>query len=132
MLSLKFGIPLVLAGLFVVTGTTLSHAQTPVTPRPVLGISTNGMLVGANGAPKYGFANLHPTTWLGLNVIHANFAIVSTGGRHTMGNVAIVATDQPGMFVWITNVGVNGVLRNGPNGVTWEDSTGASGRYVPL
>lgn len=96
------------------------------------GYSRHGLLVNAAGKPVYGFANINVAKWLGLQVFTANFVQFHPGGKYTFGNVAIVASSQPGVYVWVTDVGISGVGRATASGVQWEDALHNSGKYIPL
>lgn len=110
-----------------------AKGQQGVTPAPPLGASNSGVLVDLAGTPVYGAANLKPTTWLGLNILHGNFAVLPQRGvRSAIGTVAVVPTAESGVFLFLTDLGIHGVLRSRPGGLVWEDAGGKSGKYVPL
>ncbi len=96
------------------------------------GYAKHGLLANAAGKPVYGFANISVAKWLGLQVFTANFVQFHSTGKYTFGNVAIVASSQPGVYVWVTDVGISGVGRATPSGVHWEDALHNSGKYIPL
>ena len=121
--------------LLVSWGASPSHAQQASAERPAPindGYAKHGLLVNAAGRPVYGFANITVAKWLGLQVFTANFVQFHPGGKYTFGNVAIVASSQPGVYVWVTDVGISGVGRATPSGVQWEDALHNSGKYIPL
>ena len=108
--------------------------QTPAGKAPLLkapGGSANGLLVKAGNQPVYGFANLQVTNWLGLKVFRADFVQFTPNGP-VFGSVAIAPSAQPGVYLWISDKGPAGVLTATPAGVTWTDSSQATGRYIPL
>lgn len=125
--------------LFVLVGWELSPsygqtvtAQAAKADNVNAGYSAHGLLVDNNGQPVYGFADIRVARWLGLQVFTANFVKFNPSGKHTFGNVAIVASSQPGVYVWVTDVGISGVGRATPSGIQWEDALHNSGKYIAL
>ena len=131
LIGLVFGV-LFLTGLAAPAGDGFVRAEPRVPLRPLAsGWSTHGILVSGNGNSVYGWANLKPSTWLGMQVIHANFVVLE-GGSRPIGNVAIIPTSTPGLYVWISDQGPSGTIQTLPSGIQWRDASGGSGLYRPL
>lgn len=96
-----------------------------------VGGSFNGVMVNGNGTAVYGFANIKASTWLGLKVLQANFAILD-GRQRQVGTAVVIGTSTPGTFVWLTDIGPSGIVQAAPGAVIWRDAAGGSGKYVPL
>jgi hypothetical protein len=118
-------------GLLVTIGITSGRPSLGTEPLKPPGGSLHGILVNGAGAPIYGFSNLKLADWLGIKVLHANFVILDSKVR-PIGNVALIPTSTPGVYVWISDQGPRGVVQAVPGGATWRDAPGGSGKYVPL
>lgn len=118
------------AAMLLAAATSVGQSYAGDSPKAPGG-SIHGVLVNSQGSPVYGFSNIRVTNWLGIQVLHANF-VSFDGVQRPIGNVTLIPTSTPGVFVWTSDQGPSGIIQANGQAVGWRDATGGSGKYIPL